>query len=184
MQLTEVELTPHLLTVAEYMSLDIEGRTELLGGMIYDVSPRYEPHRYAVRKLNQILSEGIPAGHIVSCQDPIAVSGWKGRDAPEIDIAVLVDKIYKPIAVAVDALAFIEVSDATYRTDRRYKIPLYVNAGVPSWIVNIPRRQVESYRSPEDLKLPHGQVFGEHDSFEVLGVTIPVARLLVPQPEA
>jgi hypothetical protein len=148
MQLVEVERTPHLLTVAEYMTLDIEQRTELLGGMIYDVSPRYEPHRYAVRKLNQILSAGIPSGQIVSCQDGVAVSGWKGRDAPEVDVAVLVDRIYEPVATAADALALIEVSDTTYRSDRHYKIPLYVNAGVPAWILNIPLRQVESYASP------------------------------------
>jgi hypothetical protein len=46
---------PHLLTVAEYMSADIQGRTELLGGVIYDVSPRNEPHRYAVRVLTRLL---------------------------------------------------------------------------------------------------------------------------------
>jgi len=181
MHLLEVERTPHLLTVAEYMTLDIEERTELLGGTIYDVSPRYEPHRYAVRKLNQILSAGIPSGQIVSCQDAVAVSGSKGRDAPEVDVAVLVDRIYEPVATAADALALIEVSDTTYRSDRHYKIPLYVNAGVPAWILNIPLRQVESYASPADLELPHGNVVGEHDSFDVLGVTIPVARLLVPR---
>jgi hypothetical protein len=184
MQLTEVERTPHLLTVAEYMTLDIEERTELLGGMIYDVSPRYEPHRYAVSKLCQILAPGLTAGQIIRCQDAVAVSDWQGRDAPEVDVAVVVDTFYELGPTAADALAFIEVSDTTYRSDRRYKIPLYVNAGVPAWIVNIPLRQVESYRSPEDLELPAGHVFGEQDSFDVLGVTIPVARLLVPRPDA
>jgi hypothetical protein len=81
MQLAELDRTPHLLSVAEYMSLAIEERTELLGGMIYDVSPRDEPHRYAVRKLIQILAPGIPAGCILSCQNPVAVSGRHGRDA-------------------------------------------------------------------------------------------------------
>ncbi len=49
---------PHLLTVAEYMTADIEGRTELIGGVVYDVSPRNEPHRYAVRVLTKLLIQG------------------------------------------------------------------------------------------------------------------------------
>jgi hypothetical protein len=47
---------PHLFTVAEYMTLDSGDRTELLGGVIYDVSPRNEPRRYAVWKLNAALA--------------------------------------------------------------------------------------------------------------------------------
>jgi hypothetical protein len=184
MQLTEVELSPHLLTAAEYMTLDIEDRTELLGGMIFDVSPRHEPHRYAVSMLDRILAVGLPAEHMIRCENAIAVPGWKGRDAPEVDVAVVVYNIYELGPTAADSLAFIEVSDTTYRSDRGYKIPLYVNAGVPAWIVNIRLRQVEFYGSPADLELPHGHVFGEHDSFDVLGVKIPVARLLLPSPTA
>jgi len=184
MLLTEVDQNPHLLTAAEYITLDSEYRTELLGGMIYDVSPRNEPHYYAVSKLVQILFPGLPAGSIIRSEGAVAVPGWKGRDAPEVDVAVVLDKLYELGPTAADSLAFIEVSDTTYRTDRRYKMPLYVKAGVPAWIVNIRLRQVESYGSPADLELLHGRVFGERDSFDVLDVTIPVARLLVPRAES
>jgi hypothetical protein len=42
---------------------------------------------------------------------------------------------------AADASASIEVSDSTYDDDRYPKIPLYVDAGVPAWIVNTKQRQ-------------------------------------------
>jgi Uma2 family endonuclease len=176
MQLLE---SPHLFTVEEYMALDIEARTELLGGVIYDVSPQNELHRYPVGKLNQSLSRGLGSEYIVRVQDAVAVSGWHGNDAPEIDVAVLVDRFYRPMPTAADALAFIEVSDATYTVDRKYKIPLYVNAGVPSYIANIPLRQVECYGSLQDLEAEHGRISTERDTLEleILGVAIPIAVL-------
>jgi hypothetical protein len=171
------------MTVEEYLDSNIEGRTELLGGIVYDVAARFEPHRYAVRKLTSVLAIGLQGRrYIVQPQDAVAVPHWKGKDAPEIDIAVLRDDFYRPIATSADAFAFIEVSDTTYESDRGYKIPLYVAAGVPSWIVNIPQRWVEFYGSPQDLALVNGHVFRE--TFDVLGVTIAVAGIFDPHAAA
>jgi hypothetical protein len=176
--------TPHRFTVAEYMSLDTERRTELLDGIVFDVAARLEPHRYAVRALMETLVHAFyGTEYIVQCQDSLAVPGWQGRDAPETDLSVLRRKLFEPGPVSRDAVACIEVSDATYGGkygDRRYKIPLYVNAGVPAWIVNIKRRQVEFYGTPADLELKHGHVFREGTTFHILGVEIAVASLLLP----
>ena len=179
----------HAFTVEQYMKLDLPERTELLGGFIYDVSPRNEPHRYAVRRLAKILSRALGAEFILQVQDTIAVPDWEGKDGPHPDIAVLPDKSFGAVPSSSDALALIEVSDTTYggkRGDRNYKIPLYVNAGVPSWIVNVPRRQVEFYGSLADLELNNGRVFGINDAVEILGVSVAVADLfepVVPEPK-
>lgn len=177
MQLTETE-TPHAFTVAEYMSLETETRTELLAGVVYDVSPRNEPHRFAVRQLGGALSHVLfGSSYEVQVQDAVAVPGWHGRDAPEVDVAVIAAKKYRPGPTSADAFAFIEVSHTTYALDRGYKIPLYVKAGVPSWIVNIPLRQVECYETLADLELAHGRVLHEGDTITILGVAIAVADL-------
>ncbi len=180
MQLLE-DSRPHLLTVAEYMTADIEGRTELIGGVVYDVSPRNEPHRYAVRVLTKLLIQGLGAAYAVQAQDAIAVPGWNGRDAPEVDVAVIADRYYDPMPTSTDAFALIEVSDTTYGDDRRVKIPLYVNAGVPAWIVNIPNRRLEFYGDADDLAMEHGRVFEDGDEIDILGVVIPVAKLFPPR---
>ncbi len=178
MQAAVAAETPHLFTVAEFVTLDTQCRTELLGGVVYDVSPRNEPHRFAVRKLAEILIHELPrAEYIVQTQDMVAVPGWHGRDAPEVDVAVLKQMRFRPGPKSSDALTLIEVSHTTYRTDRGYKIPLYVNHGIPSWIVNITMRQVESYVTVEDLEQPHGRVFAVGETFEVRGVRIAVADL-------
>jgi len=177
MRVLETGRKLHLLTAAEYMTLDIRDRTELLGGVIYDVSPRKEPHRFAVEVLSRALIRGLSDEYSVRIQDDVAVPNWHGKNAPEVDVAVLKRRYYDPGPIAKDAFALIEVADSTYAGDRGYKIPLYVKAGVPAWLVNIPLRQVEFFGSPADLLLKHGVVFTERDTFDVLGVEIPVKDL-------
>jgi len=159
------------------MMRNVEERSEPIEDAVHDRSPRGEAERYAVAKLNRALCRGIGPGYIVRIREAVAVPGWFGAGAPEIEIAVLSDKFYRSLPTASDALAFIEVADATYEEVRLRKIPLYVAAGVPSWIVNIGSRQIESYRSKADLELPHGAVYTEHDAIELLGLTIPVSYL-------
>jgi len=50
----QIELSdaPHLFTVEDYLEIEIEGRTELIEGIIYDASPRDDAHRYAVNTLS------------------------------------------------------------------------------------------------------------------------------------
>jgi hypothetical protein len=173
--------TPHRFSVAEYMSLETERRTELLGGVIFDVSPKNEPHAYAVSTLAAALIRGFTGTpNAVRIQDPLAVLGWHGNEAPEVDLAIVRAAEYAVTPSARDTLGFIEVSDSTYGGkygDRRYKIPLYVNAGVPAWIVNIRLRQVEYYGCGADLELQHGIVSADGTDVEILGVSVPVASL-------
>ncbi len=97
------------------MSLETATRTELLAGVVYDVSPRHEPHRYAVRELARILIRGLPQErYAVQIRDAVAVPGWEGADAPEVDVAVLAQKKYRPGPTSADDFAFIEVSHTTY----------------------------------------------------------------------
>jgi Uma2 family endonuclease len=183
MQLQEQprQAQPHLFTVEQYLALPIDERTELLGGVIFDVSPRNQPHRFAVARLTVILARGLdPNAYFVQSQDSVAVPDWRGNDAPEADVAVLrTREDYGLVPTSADAVALFEVSHTTYADDRGYKIPLYVRNGVPAYIVHLPKRQVERYATITDLELAHGQVFGESEAFDVLGVTIHVASLLL-----
>jgi hypothetical protein len=179
---SDIASTPHLFTVAEYLGLNIPWRTELIEGMIHDVAPKNEPHILAVSRLSRALIRGLGDEYLVRVQDPIAVSGWMGRNDPEIDVAVVASRHYPQRATNADSFAFIEVSDTTYANDREIKIPLYVAARVPTWHVNVPRRQVEFYRQGADPNGPPSQVFHAGETFEVLGVTIVVTDLFEAGP--
>jgi Uma2 family endonuclease len=163
---------PHRFSVEEYMASGVPGHTELVDGVIYEVSPRNPPHSNAVRVLIEYLAHGLDRNvYAIQVQDPIAVAGWKGHHAPEIDLAVVFKKRYETIPEAADTFAAIEVSDTTYLDDRNVKIPLYAAAGIPAWIVNIPERRVEFY-GPERRDYHEGEIF------EILDVVIPVAELV------
>ena len=162
---------PHRFSVEEYMASGVPGHTELVDGVIYEVSPRKPPHILAVRVLARYLNRELdPELYAVQIQDPIAVAGWKGPHAPEVDVAVVRNKRYETTTEASDTLAAIEVADTSYLDDRNVKIPLYLAAGIPAWIVNISERKVESYG-------PERGDYHDGESFEVLGVTIPVSEL-------
>ena len=171
--------TPHLLTVEEYMTVQTEATTELLGGIIYDVSPVNPPHRFAVNRLAMILSRGLSHSYMVQVQSSIAVPDWKGKDAPNPDIAIIDDRY--AAGTSADTHVFIEVSDSTYRTDRCYKIPLYVNAGVPSYIVNIEHRWVEYYPDTMHLEFKHGAIHTAKETIQIMGVYVDLHRLFKPE---
>ncbi len=171
---------PHLLTVQEYTSLQIDARTELIDGIIYDVAPRNAPHRNALIVLAKKLERALGERYNVQQQDALAIDGWKGRHAPEPDIAVVALGYIDPVPTARETFAVIEVSDTTYKRDRR-KVGLYVAAGIPAYIVNIPERRVEAYESGADLQQVHGRVVPFDGSFSVLGVPIAVTDLFKPE---
>jgi hypothetical protein len=176
----EPEPQLHRFTFEEYMRLgDSFPRSELLDGLIYDVSPTNRGHAHALRVLVKALVLGlVEKPYWVEQGSSLAVQGWEGPWGPEPDIAVLHDETYSKTPTAENAAALIEVSDSSYAWDRKHKIPLYVASGVPTWQVNLPARQVEYSESPESLDSP--QIFLEGDTFEVLGVRIAVADLLLP----
>jgi hypothetical protein len=177
----EPEPELHRFTVEEYMRLgESFPRSELLDGFIYDVSPVKIAHAHAVSMLLNMLASGLygRSPYLVVPQSTLAMQGWQGRWGPEPDIAVLYNEKYTSTPTAENAVAIIEVSDSSDIIDRAVKVPLYVASGVPTWQVNLPARQVEFFESPESLDTP--QIFLEGDTFEVLGVRIAVADLLLP----
>jgi hypothetical protein len=170
---------PHRFSVAEFSSISTVDRVELIDGVVYDVPPRNDAHRIAVNALIKAFKK-LDDGFVLQVQDPVRLAGWDGPHAPEIDIAVFRETGPGLLPAVGDAVAFIEVSDTTYRYDRDRKIPLYIAADVPAWIVNISNRWMESYRSPADLERPNGVVYGRGE-VEIAGVSIELSRLFVPK---
>jgi len=179
-QENESEPQLHRFTVEEYMRLGEDfPRSELLGGFIYDVAPVNWRHARAVSVLLNELARGLyGGGYCVEIRSTLAMQGWQGRWGPEPDVALLYDEMYTKTPTAENTVAIIEVSESTYAWERKQKIPLYVASGVPTWQVNLPARQVEYYPTPANLDNP--QIFHEGDTFEVLGVRVAVADLLLP----
>ena len=133
---TEVEMTRHRFTVAEYMRMaevDLLGedsRVELIWGEIVEMSPIYIAHTSTVKRLISLLTKQLGERIILGVQDPVQLSD---DSLPQPDIAVLrpQDNFYSQRQPGPDdILLLIEVADTSLRYDRRVKSKLYGAARV------------------------------------------------------
>ncbi len=150
-----IEHTRRRFTVDEYHRMGNAGilheddRIELVDGEIRRMSPINVPPAACVGLLTMLLAPRLAGIGMVWVQNPAYIDDI---NEPQPDLAVLKPGDYsarRQHPGAEDILLFIEVADATVRTDRLEKIPRYARAGVPEvWLVNIPKGVVEVYSDP------------------------------------
>lgn len=143
----------HRITVQEYHRMAEVGllapdaRVELIEGEIIDMAPMGDPHRGTVMQLDELLHRAVGERGIVLCQSSIRLGEYS---EPEPDFAILRRKgdFYRGKApVAADTLLVIEVSDTTWRYDRREKVPFYARQGIPeAWIIDLSRATAHFFR--------------------------------------
>jgi Uma2 family endonuclease len=156
-------------------------KIELLEGRLVQMSPQGGPHRFAVRRLTEILLPALAGRAQIHAQMPFAASELSEPE-PDISVVACADYLDDPPA---SAYLLIEVADSSLRRDRRVKAPLYSAAGVKEyWIVDLAGEAVEVYREPG----PHGYAnvtrHGRDAVLEVPGfedVPVPVADILPPR---
>ncbi len=145
---------PHRLSLDDYERmadagiLTGESHVELIEGVIVDRAPIGSRHAGVVAQIDRIFS-GQSASAIVWVQNPIRLGKYS---EPEPDIAVLKprkDFYKKSHPHADDVLLIIEVADTSIEYDRRIKVPLYAEHGVPEvWLVDLNLGQIEIYLEP------------------------------------
>lgn len=159
-------LLTHRFTVSEYFRmaesgiLPAEGRVELIDGEIVDMSPIGPFHSGSVNKLARRFMGNDAGRWWVSIQAPLDLGDF---DMPEPDVALLRPSEHgytDAHPVAADVFLLIEVSDSSLSYDQTVKLPLYAKHGIPEvWILNVPQRQMEVYRSPQDGSYQEKAVF-------------------------
>ena len=165
--------------MAETGILTPDDRVELIDGEIVLMPPMSSPHASVVSRINQLLSQSIPAGEaLVWVQCPIT---FPGNTEPEPDVALVRhrDDFYRPnLPTPQDTLLLIEVSQSTLRYDRTVKLPLYAIARIPEvWIVNLSDGVVEVYRNPEGSAYQETATLGRGEevspkAFPALGLAV------------
>ena len=137
-------------------------RVELLEGRIYAVTPIGRRHAATVAKLTALLS---PLQHraVLWVQNPLQLPPY-GEPEPDVAVLRFSETFYEfEVPKPQDVLLVVEVADSTLGFDRRVKLPIYAEAGVPEfWIVNLVHNQVEVYLEPEgaDYKMQEVVAFG------------------------
>ncbi|MFN3944890.1 MAG: Uma2 family endonuclease [Allosphingosinicella sp.] len=130
----------------------IEGKVELIEGVIVRMNPPYAAHSHYQRRLflelHQLFGEGRD-GFIAAFEFSMRIGGDNVCTA---DVGILRDTgRLEGLFDAGDALLVAEISDTSLARDRGDKRRLYAEAGVPHyWIVDLKGRRIECLADPAD----------------------------------
>ena len=157
------EPSAHALTWHEYQLLTEAGafeerRVELIEGVIYNkMAAMLGPHAMAVSKTSLAFFTAFGGQVAIRVQLPIRLND-NSEPEPDLALARGTDDDYPNHPAPADVLLALEVSDATLSFDRGVKASAYARAGIVEyWILNIPERQLEIHRGPQqDSAMPFG----------------------------
>jgi Uma2 family endonuclease len=177
----------HRFTVKEYNEmaqlglLDPDARVELIDGDIIEMPPIGPAHATIVTRLSTLLTRAVGDWATVRTQSPILV-GQTSEPEPDLALVKPRDVYYHRHPEAEDILLVCEVSQSSAAYDRIKKGRLYSRAWIPEyWLIDIPRQQVEVYRSPGPDGYREKQELHKGDSVSPLALpelTIQVGQIL------
>src|SRR5215210_1119450 len=158
-------------------------RVELVGGIVYEMSPQDHLHAAGLRSARWALEEICPEGYQVDVQMPLSLG--LGSE-PEPDLAIVRrDPLNYVGGHPTSAALLVEVADSSLHHDRR-KAEVYALAGIGDfWICNLVRDVLEVYRAPEDGTYRTRLVLRRGERISPLarpGVSIAVDDLLPRKP--
>lgn len=119
---------------------------ELLRGMLVEMSPQGDAHTSIAESLAQRLARALPyEEYRIRSHSPFAATD---DSEPEPDVMVSRRIAGQPGHPAT-ALLLVEVALDSLRKDRKLKLGIYAEAGVPEyWIVDVEHERVEVYTEP------------------------------------
>lgn len=124
-------------------------RIELLEGRLYEMSPMGNPHRAVLNHIAAWIHRSVPEGWHINSQTPIALDDFS---EPEPDFAIVrgTTKDYLDHQPApADIGLIVEVSDTSLAYDRKRKLPVYAETGIPEyWIINLMDNVIEIRTDP------------------------------------
>ena len=121
-------------------------RLELLRGVLVTMSPQGGPHSGITAWFAQRLIRALDGTYEIRSHSPFAADDYS---EPEPDVSVS-RRAASVLDHPTTALLLIEVADSSIRKDRKIKVPIYAEAGVPEyWIVDVNAAIVEIHSRPD-----------------------------------
>lgn len=157
-------------------------RVELVFGMVVAMSPTDPAHAESVRRIDELLRQGLRGRARVSSQHPFAASD---ESEPEPDVFVFPVGDYWH-AHPNRAYLVIEVARSSLAYDREVKAVLYAGSDVDEyWIVNQAEGVVEVYRDARDGRWRSVATCGRAETISLRAfpdVQLAIADILPPSP--
>jgi Uma2 family endonuclease len=123
-------------------------RIELLRGQLVTMSPQGDVHAGLTAWLSQQLTLRTNGAYDVRSHSPFAADDYS---EPEPDVVVSRRRPKFAHPEPAEVLLLIEVSDSSLRKDRKIKLEIYAEAGVPEyWIFDIHAKAIDVHTLPVD----------------------------------
>jgi Uma2 family endonuclease len=137
----------HMVNVGAFTG-EFEKRVELIRGEIIQMTPINIAHANCVTLVTEWSFEVAPLDRMmIRTQNPIRIPTKNSE--PQPDVVWVNRKEYSQHPEPADILLLIEIADSSLEFDRREKLELYAESGVPEyWIVNLIDDQIEVFRNP------------------------------------
>jgi Uma2 family endonuclease len=121
-------------------------RVELVGGVIYLMSPIHEPHVAGVSLVTDALKAAFGSGYYVRVQAPLDI-GLLTNPEPDLSVVLGSPRAYK--TAPTSATLVVEVSDSTLAYDTTTKAEQYAAAGVTEyWVLDLVNGRLLVLRDP------------------------------------
>ncbi len=183
-----VDAPKRLFSVDEYYEMAQQGilrpdnRVELIEGEIVQMTPIGSSHAGGVNWLSFTLMNKLGTRAVVSTQNPIRLSDYS---EPQPDLLILKPRedFYRKQHPRVNEVYWIiEVADSLKGYDRKVKIELYAEHGIPEfWIVDLVKKVVEVYKHPEGIRFRDMKEYYSGDTISPLSfpnLVLPVKDIL------
>jgi Uma2 family endonuclease len=158
--------------MAEVGLLAPNARVELIEGEIIDRVPIGPAHAARVAYLDQMLQEALGRRVTIRVQNPLRLNSYSEVEPDIVIVSERSDNYAYKHPCPTDTLLVIEVSDSSLTQDKRVKVPLFAQHGVPEvWIVNVRKEQVEICRDVKN---------GKYENITSIKRTMPLTIQLLP----
>jgi Uma2 family endonuclease len=151
-----VPIQKQLVTLDEYHRMADDGvfppeaRLELIRGEIVEMSPIGPGHSGSVRRFIRLFSSRLGDYAMVDAQNPVLLREQESEPQPDLTLLRLQDDFYSTgTPTPDDTLLVVEVAESSLSYDRKVKMHLYAEAGIPeSWLVDVNSKTLFVYRRP------------------------------------
>lgn len=153
--MTVTSFKKRLFTIDEYQRMGEAGilheddYVKLIRGEIYETTPISNRHAACSRRLMDLFRPLMERA-ILSPRNPVALREQESEPQPDLAVLCHQDDFYRSATPGPgDTLLVIEISDSSLAYDRKVKIPLYAESGIPeTWIADLEGETVIVYRHP------------------------------------
>ena len=166
--------------MAETGILTSDDQTELIDGMVMQMSPIGRPHANRVSQIATVFIDNLPRSIQVYLGSTIRLLDQTG---PQPDLALLTPQAsHAPqnIPGPADLLLVVEVAGSSLQTDRQTKAQRYAQSNIPElWIFPLEFPEIQVHRHPTPTGYAHIQTYRPNQTLTI--PTLPQITLTTNQ---